>query len=70
MMALLEDEEKQEALSRGKRQATGDMSLGMHLALASSASSSPHEEIPPPQAFTVVMIYFTRGPEKGPVSTD
>lgn len=38
-MALLEDGVKQEVLTRGKRQAIGDMSLGLHLVLASSASS-------------------------------
>lgn len=65
MMALLEDGEKQEALSRGKRQTIGNTALGTHLALTSSASSLPHEEIPPPQAFTALMICLTRGPEKG-----
>lgn len=66
MMALLEDGEKQEARSGGKRQGIGDMSLG---------GIFPWPPLLPPypvrkflhhwRTFMAIKVYFTMGPDHG-----
>lgn len=76
MMALLGDGEKQKVGPRGMRQVTGDNSLELHPALASSAhlffllSPLPGEEIPPSWALTAIMFRFIMGPETDPVTME